>query len=176
MESGPHHLGIRMATWGCETVSAESVLLSSGEGKFGGGCLRLQLGFSRQASGHPTAPCNMVEKFFTWFVPFPSRFQPGHGPHTQISRGFLRFLTQARSGAEAELGSMNFLPLLTAHALLESLPSFHSFLTLLNLLFFHFSSHSAASLRDHVPGFFLCLESESVSRSVVSDSLGPHGL
>ena len=124
----------------------------------------------------PHCPVYHGGGIFSWFVRCPFRFQPGHGPHTQISRRFLKFLTQARSGAEAELGSMNFRPLLTARALLESLPSFHSFLTLLNLHFFHFPSHSAASLRDHVPSFFLCLESESVSRSVVSDSLGPHGL
>ena len=91
-------------------------------------------------------------------------------PYSNLQR-LLRFLTQARLGAEAELGSMNFLSFLTAHAFLESLPSFHTFLTLLNLHFFHFSSHSAPSPRDHVPSFFLCLESESVSHSVMSDSL-----
>ena len=160
-----------MAARGCETVSTGSALLSSGEGKLGGGRLRLQLGFSYQASDRPTALCTMTEEFFAWFVPCPSRSQPGHGPHTQISRRLLRFLTQARRGAEAELGSMNFLSFLTAHAFLESLPSFHTFLTLLNLHFFHFSSHSAPSPRHHVLSFFLCLESVTQSCPTLCDPL-----
>ena len=101
----------------------------------------------------------MTEESLVW-VPCPSRFHPGHCPHTQGSRKFLRFLTQARWGAEVEsltphcpeLGTMNFLPFLTPCSLLLGIPlSFYSFPAFLNLHFLHFSGLSTPSLRNHVP-------------------------
>ena len=60
----------------------------SGEGKFGEERLRLQLGFSCQASGRRTAPCTMAEEFFPGLCGVPSDSNQAMVPILKSPEGF----------------------------------------------------------------------------------------